>query len=85
MLSVFCDIVIFLSGKDKGKYIKSLHLREITLIEFLKRKVMTIPELYELFLHNPKVTTDSRNCPFGSLFFALRGEKFDGNQYAEKH
>ena len=45
---------------------------------------MTIPELYELFLHNPKVTTDSRNCPFGSLFFALRGEKFDGNQYAEK-
>ena len=23
---------------------------------------MTIPELYELFIHNPKVTTDSRNC-----------------------
>ena len=21
---------------------------------------MTIPELYELFIHNPKVTTDSR-------------------------
>ena len=45
---------------------------------------MTIPELYELFIHNPKVTTDSRNCPRGSIFFALKGDKFDGNQYAEK-
>ena len=44
---------------------------------------MTIPELYELFIHNPKVTTDSRNCPRGSIFFALKGDKFDGNQYAE--
>lgn len=45
---------------------------------------MTILELYELFIHNPKVTTDSRNCPYGSIFFALKGEKFDGNQYAKK-
>lgn len=45
---------------------------------------MTISELYELFLHHPKVTTDSRNCPQGSIFFALKGERFDGNQYAEK-
>lgn len=44
---------------------------------------MTIPELYELFIHNPKVTTDSRNCPQNSIFFALKGEKFDGNQYAK--
>lgn len=45
---------------------------------------MSISELYELFIHHPKVTTDSRNCPKGSMFFALKGEKFDGNQYAEK-
>jgi len=45
---------------------------------------MMIPELYELFLHNPVITTDSRNCPRGSIFFALKGDKFDGNQYAEK-
>lgn len=45
---------------------------------------MTIPELYELFIHNPKVTTDSRNCPRGSIFFALKGDKFDGNQYAKR-
>lgn len=45
---------------------------------------MSISELYELFIHHPKVTTDSRNCPKGSIFFALRGEKFDGNAYASK-
>ncbi|MDR1981006.1 MAG: UDP-N-acetylmuramoyl-tripeptide--D-alanyl-D-alanine ligase [Tannerellaceae bacterium] len=45
---------------------------------------MTTSELYGLFLHHPKVTIDSRNCPKGSLFFALRGERFDGNQFAEK-
>lgn len=45
---------------------------------------MSISELYELFIHHPKVTTDSRNCPKGSIFFALRGEKFDGNKYASK-
>lgn len=45
---------------------------------------MTISELYELYIHNPVVTTDSRNCPIGSLFFALKGDRFDGNEYAEK-
>ena len=45
---------------------------------------MDLNELYELFLHHGKVTTDSRNCPRGSLFFALKGERFDGNQYAAK-
>lgn len=45
---------------------------------------MSISELYELYLHNPKVTTDSRNCLLGSIFFALKGENFDGNQYASK-
>ncbi|MCD7976801.1 MAG: UDP-N-acetylmuramoyl-tripeptide--D-alanyl-D-alanine ligase [Tannerellaceae bacterium] len=45
---------------------------------------MSITELYELFIHHPKVTTDSRNCPKGSLFFALKGDQFDGNEYAAK-
>ncbi len=45
---------------------------------------MSIIDLYDLFIHNPQITTDSRNCPKGSIFFALRGDKFDGNQYAEK-
>ena len=45
---------------------------------------MSIIDLYDLFIHNPIITTDSRNCPTGSIFFALKGDKFDGNQYAEK-
>jgi UDP-N-acetylmuramoyl-tripeptide--D-alanyl-D-alanine ligase len=45
---------------------------------------VNIPDLYQLFLHHPQVTTDSRNCPSGSLFFALRGTNFDGNQFAGK-
>lgn len=28
------------------------------------------------------VTTDSRNCPEGSVFFALKGESFNGNKFA---
>ena len=45
---------------------------------------MKIKNLYDLFIHNPQITTDSRNCPKGSIFFALKGDKFDGNQYAGK-
>ncbi len=43
---------------------------------------MNIELLYSVFLQHPTVTTDSRNCPAGSMFFALRGENFDGNLYA---
>ncbi len=41
-----------------------------------------IPALYNHYLSHPLVTTDSRNCPEGSIFFALRGDRFDGNRYA---
>lgn len=40
--------------------------------------------LYEIFQQHPVITTDSRDCPDNSIFFALRGETFDGNQYAVK-
>ena len=43
---------------------------------------MDIKELYELYKQHPCITTDSRDCPEGSIFLALKGEKFDGNQYA---
>lgn len=43
---------------------------------------MTIETLYQLFLQHPIVTTDSRDCPEGSLFFALKGESFNGNAFA---
>ncbi|MBQ6760624.1 MAG: UDP-N-acetylmuramoyl-tripeptide--D-alanyl-D-alanine ligase [Prevotella sp.] len=38
--------------------------------------------LYNLFLNSTGITTDSRDCPKGSIFFALKGETFDGNKYA---
>ncbi len=44
---------------------------------------MTISSLYELYLAHPQVTTDSRACAKGALFFALRGETFDGNKFAD--
>ncbi len=43
---------------------------------------MEMKELYELFLQHPTITTDSRDVPEGSMFFALKGETFDGNAYA---
>jgi UDP-N-acetylmuramoyl-tripeptide--D-alanyl-D-alanine ligase len=45
---------------------------------------MNIPELYAIFQKHPVVATDSRNCPAGSIFFALKGDKFDGNDYVEQ-
>ena len=45
---------------------------------------MTIKELYKLYQEHPCITTDSRNCPQGSIFLALKGDKFDGNQFAMK-
>ncbi len=45
---------------------------------------MSIPELYKIFCQHPVVTTDTRNCPSGSIFFALRGASFNGNDFAFK-
>ena len=48
-----------------------------------RSEVMDIQELYALYEKHPVVTTDSRNCPKGSIFIALKGETFDGNKYAK--
>jgi UDP-N-acetylmuramoyl-tripeptide--D-alanyl-D-alanine ligase len=39
-------------------------------------------ELYSFFQKHPVVSTDSRNCPDGSIFFALKGENFNANAFA---
>jgi UDP-N-acetylmuramoyl-tripeptide--D-alanyl-D-alanine ligase len=44
----------------------------------------TIKLIYQRFLEHPNIVTDSRQCSSNSLFFALKGEKFDGNQFAEQ-
>ena len=43
---------------------------------------MNIQELYAFYKQHPVVTTDSRDCPEGSIFIALKGESFDGNKFA---
>ncbi len=43
---------------------------------------MKTEDLYAVYQAHPVVTTDSRKCPEGSIFFALKGETFDGNNYA---
>ena len=43
---------------------------------------MDIKELYKLYQQHPCITTDSRDCPKGSIFLALKGESFDGNKFA---
>ncbi|MBR0489650.1 MAG: UDP-N-acetylmuramoyl-tripeptide--D-alanyl-D-alanine ligase [Prevotella sp.] len=45
---------------------------------------MDIKELYELYKAHPCITTDSRNCPKGSIFLALKGASFNGNLFAEQ-
>lgn len=43
---------------------------------------MEIEDLYTLFKASTGVSTDTRAVLPGSLFFALKGEKFDGNAFA---
>lgn len=43
-----------------------------------------IEEIYKAFLKSPGISTDSRNIVQGMLFFALKGENFDGNKFVHK-
>ncbi|WP_256002613.1 UDP-N-acetylmuramoyl-tripeptide--D-alanyl-D-alanine ligase [Pedobacter deserti] len=40
--------------------------------------------LYQHYLKNPLICTDTRRITPGCLFFALRGDKFDANTFAEQ-
>lgn len=44
----------------------------------------TIEQLYQLYLQHSVISTDTRKITPGSLFFALKGDKFDANTFAEK-
>ena len=45
---------------------------------------MTTSQLYDIFLKCKGVSTDTRTISKGNLFFSLKGDNFDGNQYALK-
>ena len=43
---------------------------------------MDIKEIYALYQQHPQITTDSRDCPEGSIFLALKGASVNGNLFA---
>lgn len=45
---------------------------------------MEINDLYQLYINNPSVQTDSRKVQKGDIFFALKGPNFNGNKYAKQ-
>jgi UDP-N-acetylmuramoyl-tripeptide--D-alanyl-D-alanine ligase len=45
---------------------------------------MTTEKLYEIYLQHPVISTDTRKITSGCIFFALKGDKFDANTFAEK-
>ena len=42
----------------------------------------SLTDVYNIFLQHPQIVTDSRSISPSCIFFALRGERFNGNQYA---
>lgn len=45
---------------------------------------MTIEKLHKLFLKHPQVSTDTRSIEPDCIFFALRGQNFNGNKFASE-
>ena len=46
--------------------------------------MVTIEELYDIYLQHPQVQTDTRLLKPGDIFFALKGPNFNGNTFAPK-
>ncbi len=49
---------------------------------FVRLRMFSIEALYAIYCQHPVVSTDTRNLPSGCMFFALKGESFDGNAFA---
>ncbi|RXP63316.1 UDP-N-acetylmuramoyl-tripeptide--D-alanyl-D-alanine ligase [Lutibacter sp. HS1-25] len=45
---------------------------------------MNIENIYTLFLEHKLIDTDTRKIRHGSLFFALKGDNFNGNEFANE-
>ncbi len=46
--------------------------------------IMDIKQLHHLFINSTGVCTDTRKVKNGTLFFALKGDNFNGNLYAKQ-
>lgn len=45
---------------------------------------MTLEALYQIYLQHPKVQTDTRKLQAGDLYFALKGDNFNGNHFTSE-
>ncbi|MCG9879210.1 MAG: UDP-N-acetylmuramoyl-tripeptide--D-alanyl-D-alanine ligase [Bacteroidia bacterium] len=45
---------------------------------------MTLENIYKLYLNHPTICTDTRKLTEGCLFFALKGDNFNGNLFAKQ-
>ncbi|MFT3845562.1 MAG: UDP-N-acetylmuramoyl-tripeptide--D-alanyl-D-alanine ligase [Lacibacter sp.] len=45
---------------------------------------MQTEQLYQVFLQHPFIQTDTRKLKKGEMFFALKGDNFNGNSFAQK-
>ena len=45
---------------------------------------MEIKEIYSLFQEHSTICTDTRKITKGAIFFSLKGDNFNGNEYAQK-
>ena len=45
---------------------------------------MDLELLYDVFIKSSGISTDTRNLSEGNLFFALHGDKFNGNNFVDK-
>ena len=43
----------------------------------------SIKELHEIFVNYPNITLNSKEVKEGDIFWAIKGERFDGNQFAQ--
>lgn len=59
----------------------ALPKRELFLSKFF---IVTIEQIYSIFRQYPSVQTDTRKLKQGDLFFALKGNNFNGNLFAEQ-
>jgi UDP-N-acetylmuramoyl-tripeptide--D-alanyl-D-alanine ligase len=46
--------------------------------------MITTEEIYQIFKENPVISTDTRKIEENCIFFALKGDNFNGNKFAKE-
>lgn len=68
--------------KRKFDFIEAFVILQTVFIQF--NSMANIEQLYQHYLKHPAICTDTRAITEGCLFFALKGDKFDANEFAQK-